>query len=162
MRVPLGVNLESRDGTVSKDAKVLNGLIEREGDSTIVRKRPGTVDLGNVKTGTAQLLYAWNGINTIQADFLNRGTIATIVSGPSSQNLSPTNAGLQFSAQETGSDAATPLLMLKNRTQAFSVNKSGTIAAITLPAGLGTTLYSVTSLTRSGGTATATLAEPTR
>jgi hypothetical protein len=53
---------------------------------------------------------------------------------------------------------ATPLLMLKNRTQAFSVNKSGTIAAITLPSGLGTTLYSVTSLTRSGGTATATLA----
>jgi hypothetical protein len=158
MRVPLGVNLESRDGTVSKDAKVMNGLIEAKGDAPIVRKRPGVTDLGSVHSGTAQLLYAWNGINTVQGDYLNSGTISTIISGPTSTNLGPTNAGLQFSAQETGSDAATQRLMIKNRTQAWSVTKSGAISSITLPAGLGSSTYSVTSITRSGGTATVTLA----
>lgn len=159
MRIPLAVNLESRDGTVSKDAKVLNGIPEPTGPETPpkLRKRPGVADVGQVHSGLAQLLYAWNGINTVQGDFLNRGTISTIVSGPSSQDLAPSTPDLMFSAQETGLDAATQLLMIKNRTQAWTVTKSGVIAAITLPSGLGASTYPITSITRVGTTATATL-----
>lgn len=159
MRIPLAVNLESRDGTVTKDSKVLNGIIEVKGENDLrVRTRPGNADIGLVKAGIAQLLYNWNGINTIQADTLNRGSISTIISAPVQTALSPTNASQPWWAQDTGSNAATPYLMIHNRSQAKSVNLAGTVAAITLPAGLGTHVVSVTSLSRVGGAATAVTA----
>ena len=163
MRIPLAVSLESRDGGVSKDAKCVNAIVEVQGEGptaiTKLRTRPGNSDVGLVKAGVAQLLYSWNGINTIQADYLNRGTMATIVSAPVQTNLSPANASLMWSAQETGPGAATPLLMIKNRTQAKSVNRAGTVAAITYADNMGEATYNLISLTRSGATATATMGE---
>lgn len=79
MRIPIAVNLESRDGSVDKDAKVLNGVVETKGEQSFLRKRPGNADIGLVKLGTAQLLYSWNGINTIHNDYLDRGTLSTIL-----------------------------------------------------------------------------------
>lgn len=168
-RLPLATGLQSRDGTVSKDAKVMNALIEQTGPPSVsssgqpvpgamsMRKRPGSADLGLVQAGIAQLLYYWNGINTIQADKLSRGTIATIVSGPTQTSLTPTNASQMFSAQDTGSNAATAYLMFHNKTQAWSVTVGGVVASITLPAAIGTKTFSIPSLTRVSTTATATL-----
>lgn len=157
MRIPVGNNLESRDGTLTKGALIKNGMVEVSGQNTRLRKRPGLLDLGLVKAGVAQLLYAWNGVKTVQDDFINSGALSTIVSSPTSTDLTPTSADLQFSGQETGPSAGTPLLMIKNQLQAWSVNRTGTPAAITLPSGLGSYTYSVLTLTRSGATATATL-----
>ena len=157
MRIPVGNNLESRDGTLAKGALIKNGMVEVSGQNTRLRKRPGLSDLGLVKAGVAQLLYAWNGVKTVQDDFINSGTLSTIVSSPTSTDLTPTSADLQFSGQETGPSAGTPLLMIKNQLQAWSVNRTGTPTAITLPSGLGSYTYSVLTLTRSGATATATL-----
>jgi hypothetical protein len=70
MRIPLATSLESRDAAVSKDAKVMNALIERKGEVAFVQKRPGISDLGLVKAGVAQLITYWNGIKTIQDDYL--------------------------------------------------------------------------------------------
>lgn len=158
MRIPLGADLESRDGTVAKDARVVNGIIEVKGEGDFrVKRRPGFSDLGSVKSGTAQLLYSWNGINTIQGDYLNRGTISTIVSSPTQTNLSPTTAGLRWDAADTGSNAATPYLMIKNRTQAATVNQAGTVTAITYGGTMGLTVYNLVSITRSSTVATGTM-----
>lgn len=93
MRIPLGVTLESRDGTVSKDAKVVNGIVEARGDQPVLRKRPGTSDLGQVwTTGSAQLLYPWNGLWAIYGDVLFNGTQSTIVS-PSFTTWNPSDKG---------------------------------------------------------------------
>ncbi len=158
MRVPLAVSLESRDGAVDQDARVVNGIVETKGEQSSLRKRPGLSDMGLVRVGAAQLLFSWNGIKAILGDYMNQGTIATIISGPTQTNLSPTNAGLQFSAQDSGSDAATTYLMIKNRSQAWTVNRAGTITAITYGDSMGASTYSLISVTRSGATATATMA----
>lgn len=69
VRIPAGTNLQSRNGTVTKDAKIVNGLIEVSGDRAEVRKRPGITDNGLVRAGIAQLLYYWNGIKAIIGDY---------------------------------------------------------------------------------------------
>lgn len=61
MRLLLASDLKSRDGTVKKDAGSKNAIIEIDGESSAVRKRPGTVSLGPVGTGLAQLLACYNG-----------------------------------------------------------------------------------------------------
>jgi hypothetical protein len=155
MRIPVAVSLESRDGTVSRDAKVVNGLVEAKGQP-ILRKRPGFADLGLIHAATAQMLYSWSGLNAILGDSLYRGTQATIVSGPTTTAISPTTASLRFDAQEVGSSAATQVLMVKNRTQAWTIDRVGTKTAISFASNMGSATYSVASLTRSSGTATAT------
>ena len=72
MRIPLATNLESRDGLLDKDAKVLNGVIETRGENVapIVRKRPGLSNLGTVHSGTGQLLTDFYGLNVIIGDSL--------------------------------------------------------------------------------------------
>lgn len=157
MRVPLAVNLESRDGTVAKDARILNGIVEVKGEQTTVRKRPGLLELGLVKTGAAQLLYYWNGVKAIIGDYLNSGSITTILSAPVQTNLSPTTAGQQFSAQDNGSNSSTPRLLIHNQTQAWTVNQAGVVSSVTLPVGLGSFTFPITSITRVSTTATATV-----
>lgn len=159
MRVPIAVNLESRDGGTAKDAKTVNAIAEVKGEDIRLRKRPGCADLGSVRAGTAQLLYNWNGINAILGDHFMRGTITTIISGPVDTNLSPANAGLQFSAAATNNDAATPRLFYKSRTQAKVVNRAGTHSNVTYASSMGAGTYTILTLTRVGATATASLAE---
>jgi hypothetical protein len=157
MRVPVAVSLESRDGSLDKDSKVVNGVVEAK-ESPVLRKRPGITDNGLIHSGTAQLLYSWNGINAMIGDTLYRGTVATIVSGPGTTAFSPSVSGLRFDAQEVGASAATQLLMVKNRTQGWTVDQTGAKSSISFPAGIGSVTYPVASLTRSGTTATASLA----
>lgn len=150
--------MESRDGTLSKDPLVQNGIVEARGDSRIIRKRPGMSDAGLVHAATAQLLYSWNGVNAILGDTLYRGTTSTIVSSPTTTALSPTNASQRFDAQEVGASAGTQLLMIKNRTQAWTVTRGGVASAVSFASAMGASTYAVTSLTRVSGTATAVLA----
>lgn len=82
MRIPMAVNLQSRDGTVAKDCKVLNGVVEGAAENATVWKRAGTVDLGLVKaSSTAQYLTEFNGqifnflFNTATS-YYDRGTVA--------------------------------------------------------------------------------------
>jgi hypothetical protein len=159
MRIPLAVTIESRDGGLTRDAKVLNGVVEARGDQPVLRKRPGTADLGLINAGTAQLLTVWNGIKTIQADFISAGTIATIVSAPVQTNLTPANAGLQFTAQSTTGRAAVPYLFFKNRTKGWVINRAGTVTGVTYGSTMGAGTYTVLGITRSGATATATMSE---
>ena len=79
MRIPLATTIESRDGTLTRDAKVKNGIVETRGEdvSPIVRKRPGLTDLGLVRAGAAQLLYYWFGkVRTIIGDTFCGGNLS--------------------------------------------------------------------------------------
>ncbi|HXS53298.1 MAG TPA: SPRY domain-containing protein [Usitatibacter sp.] len=115
MRTPLAVNLESRDGGVVKDAKVINGIVEPMGEDIppSLLKRPGVTDLGLVGRGGSQLLYAWNGMQAVIGDALMAGTVSTIVSGLSFSTLNP-------------SDKDASVVLSNNNLAAFtaSVNKS--------------------------------------
>jgi len=75
-RIPIAVNLESRNGAVTKDAKAVNGVVEIQGQTKRLRKRPGCSDYGLVKTGVAQLLIYWNGIKAIIGDYFCAGVSA--------------------------------------------------------------------------------------
>ncbi len=79
MRIPIAVSLESRDGTVDQDAKVVNGIIEVKGEeSFLTKKRPGSVDLGLIRAGVAQLLTYWDSqVIAIQDDYINTGSISS-------------------------------------------------------------------------------------
>lgn len=73
-RIPIAVNLESRNGSTSKDSHAKNctiEIIDPKAGTKKIRKRPGCSDYGLVKTGVAQLLYYWNGIKAITGDFFN-------------------------------------------------------------------------------------------
>lgn len=77
MRVPLAATLESRDGLVDQDAKVLNGIVETRGESSTVRKRPGLSDIGLMRAGVAQALTYWNSQAVgIVDDYLTVGVVA--------------------------------------------------------------------------------------
>lgn len=74
MRVPLAATLESRDGTVTKDAVVRNGIVETKGEASAIRKRPGLSDIGLMRAGVMQALTYWNGAVTgVVDDYLNVG-----------------------------------------------------------------------------------------
>lgn len=75
MRLPLSYDLESRDGSLDKDAKLINAYGKEK-----VNKRPGVDDLGLVTSGTSQLLACWNGLLSIIGDGLQTLTIAPTTS----------------------------------------------------------------------------------
>lgn len=60
MRLPIAIDLASRDGTTDKDAGCRNAVIEVSGDSSALIKRPGGLSLGSVGTGVGQLLACYN------------------------------------------------------------------------------------------------------
>lgn len=79
MRLPLAANLTTRDGTLTKDAKLVNAFVESAGQEAGVFKRPGLANLGNVGTGLAQLLAVWNGqLRPVIGDSLIGVTIGQI------------------------------------------------------------------------------------
>ena len=158
MRLPVAVTIQSRDGLVARDAKVVNAILERDGEELVARKRPGAYPVVLGKVGVAQAIMSWNGLFTVQDDYLNKGTLASVGTGA---NLSPTLADLPFSWNSTASGAATPRMMIKNRTQAWSVSRAGAASPITYGSSMGSYTYAVVSITRASTVATVTTNEDT-
>lgn len=59
MRLPLAQPIGTRDGTLDKDSKIVNGFVESKGDQSAVFKRPGLTLIGTMGSGTAQGLICW-------------------------------------------------------------------------------------------------------
>lgn len=113
-----------------------------------------TITSASLPSGT--LYGCVGGGTTARTATCNFGSTAfTHSPGVTSTNLSPTDADLQFSAQDNGANAATDLLMIKNRTQGWTVNGAGTVTQITDTDYPGTYQVGISSLTRSGTVATA-------
>lgn len=78
MRIPLPVQFETRQGDVTKDARIKNGYVEIQGETGRVRKRPGNTDLGLIEVGASQLLACWNGLLSVVNGSLSSLTITNI------------------------------------------------------------------------------------
>lgn len=61
-RIPMAQILSSRDGTLSKDAKLVNCMVEKDGEKVSVVKRPGTYLFSQFPTGLGQGMFTINGV----------------------------------------------------------------------------------------------------
>lgn len=128
MRIPVATSLKSRDGTTTKDPKVVNGLIEPDGEEAVrVTARPGNSDLGLVRAGTAQGAYYFNGqIITVHSNTADRTTLP----------LSNTSVGSVVARPVTITRAggfATATIAAPAVTCGFLVGESITVAGATQP-----------------------------
>lgn len=116
MRLPLATDLRSRDGTVTKDAKCKNAVLEetiKDGEPSLkMRRRPGLVDTALIRAGVAQLLTYWRGLFvTVQADYINIGTqadsthVTTWDPANKGSTMTLTNGNLTATASSAGHSA---------------------------------------------------------
>ena len=111
-RLPLVIEAENRDEHTWKDAKLVNGYVEKN-DKTgeyWVFKRPGLLQIGTTKSGAGLGVYNWNG--DIYAIF---GT-TLYKNGTSIGTVSDTGGVYRF----TSSLGSTPRLQLGNGTVAYN------------------------------------------
>lgn len=116
MRIPLATDLISRDGTVDQDAKLANAYV---GDA--VFKRPGSIDLGVIVAGAAQVLACFDALaRAVIGDALKTISITGSTASVTATNaLSPTVANDKVQTESNGAARATQQLMIKNSTQAW-------------------------------------------
>lgn len=119
----------------------------------------GTAD-SNLPMGA---LYAYATANSALPVITANFGLSAFANAPTSSStyLNPTTADLQFSGQDNGADAPEKFLMVKNAQQAWAVSSATGVEAITDVDFPGTYAVTLTSLTRSGTTATATTATDT-
>lgn len=61
MRFPIASSIESRDGSLSKDAKLVNCFVDVEGETSFVVKRPGLRKSVASASGTGLGMVSWEG-----------------------------------------------------------------------------------------------------
>ena len=62
MRINLASDLTTRDGTLTKDAKIINGFIESDGQSSAVFKRPAVNSVLASASGQAQGMISFDSL----------------------------------------------------------------------------------------------------
>ena len=115
MRLPLASDLISRDGTTAKDARVQNGIIEVDGDSSNILRRPGTSNISTLGSGTAQSLNR-NNTAVIGDSLVVFGSSGSVVSTTS---ISPMSTGEMYSSEFAKESSNTEPMMFKNGKQAW-------------------------------------------
>jgi hypothetical protein len=149
-------------GSVFASGTTIAGLLIDADARTIKFYRDGvlvyTASGSNVPTGALFPTLSISATGIASTMVINFGATAfSYTPALTSANLSPTNAGLQFTAQDSGSNAASSLLMIKNASQAWTVTPAGVVTQITDVDYPGTYTVTATSLTRIGTVATVTL-----
>ena len=61
MRFPIASSIESRDGSLAKDAKLVNCFVDVEGETSFVVKRPGLRKSVASAAGTGLGMVSWEG-----------------------------------------------------------------------------------------------------
>lgn len=61
MRLPIASSIETRDGTLAKDAKLVNCFVDVEGETSFVVKRPGLRKSVASAAGTGLGMVSWEG-----------------------------------------------------------------------------------------------------
>lgn len=112
MRLPLALNLSSRDGTLARDGHLLNAYVE----GTHMVSRPGATDLGSAGSGVAQGMSELRATGAaVIGDSLHLFTVSgDTVSVDSTGSLSPITADLSISMQESAETQTTELLLKSN------------------------------------------------
>lgn len=74
MRLPLASNLMSRDGTLAKDARLVNCFVESKGEQSAVVSRPGISQKFDLTAGNGNGMVNWRGtFYAICGDTLTQG-----------------------------------------------------------------------------------------
>lgn len=116
MRLPLAVDLVSRDGGTDRDAGGKNYVIETNGDQSAAVKRPGVGHLGNVGTGAAQLMASFrDNLKVVVGDTFKE--INSAGSTTASAAMSPIFPGLPLSSQVSANPSG--VLMIKTSKEAW-------------------------------------------
>lgn len=152
MRIPLATSLQSRDGGLSKDAKVLNGLVEVQGEGEgaklKLRKRPGLLDRGLIRAGVAQAATFWDEqIVTIQDDHINLGTLkdaATWNSADKGSGVTLSGSDLIASVAANSSHAVRATISKTSGKWYWEVTAT-TLTTINFAAGVANASYTVSS-----------------
>jgi len=120
LRIPLAADLETRDGDISRDQIIKNGVVESDGESTAAVKRPGASSLGTLGAMTAQGMGAFgNKLKVVAGDaFKEVTTTSGSVAIDASTALSPAFPGLDFSTQ-VSSQGANNVMMIKSGKEAW-------------------------------------------
>ncbi len=121
MRIPLAADIESRDGTMSAGALLVNAAAQIEGESeTTVFKRAGVISRGSVTAGTAQCFTGLAGkAVAVVGDHAFTLTVGDPIIEDADDDLSPIFAGLQVSAREAGQASNARSLMIKTGREAW-------------------------------------------
>lgn len=120
LRIPLAADLETRDGSTSRDQILKNGVIEIDGESSAAVKRPGASSLGTLGAMIGQGIGAFgNKLKVVAGDsFKEVTTTGGSVAVDSSTALSPVFAGQDFSTQ-VSSMGANNAMMIKTGKEAW-------------------------------------------
>jgi hypothetical protein len=116
MRIPLATPLLSRTNSTAKDAKIVNGYIETEGQKKYVIKRPGLAfSYTGYPSATAQGLYNFQTVNRVYAVLNN-----TLYDVSDSTTIGSVTSGI-YSFTETTN---VPYMFLHNSTNAYTYNNA--------------------------------------
>lgn len=109
MRIGLSADFATRDGSADKDATIKNGYVDAE----FVNSRPGAVDLGAAGSGNTQGLGEIGDSGAaVVGDSLRVFTVSGgVISVDATASLSPHDAGLLVTMQESGKTQTTELLL---------------------------------------------------
>ena len=121
VRIPLAADIESRDGTLTAGALLVNAAVQAEGDGqTSAFKRAGVVSRGSVTAGAAQCFtgVAGNAVAVV-ADHAFTLTVGAPITEDADDDMAPIFAGLQVSARESGQASNARSLMLKTGREAW-------------------------------------------
>ncbi len=119
-RLPLAFDLESRDGDISHDQVIKNAVVETDGDSSAVVKRPGASSIGTLGAMTGQGLGAFGDKLKVMAGdaFKDVTTTSGSVVVDASTALSPIFTSQDFSSQ-VSSMGANNAMMIKTGKEAW-------------------------------------------
>ena len=106
MRLPLATDLMTRDGTLTKDAKLVNAS-----NGELVTKRAGLTDLGLIDSGVSQFMGCFEQTLCVIDDTLSSVSLSGMTATPTViSGLSPKAADLSMPGQTSG--AARPQQLL--------------------------------------------------
>lgn len=121
-RIPLVVTTSNRDSSTDKDARLINGYIEKGPDGKVyIYKRPGYVDYTSVAAGVGRGIFYW------------RGAIYSVVGGTlykdtTSKGAVDATAGSFYSF--TSCLGSTPKLFLHNGIEGYYYDDTGGLVNI--------------------------------
>lgn len=121
VRIPLAADIESRDGTLTAGALIVNAAVQAEGDGqTSAFKRAGVVSRGSVTAGDAQCFTGVAGkAVAVVGDHAFTLTVGEPITEDADDDMAPIFAGLQVSARESGQASNARSLMLKTGREAW-------------------------------------------
>lgn len=121
MRIPLASDIESRDGSLTAGAMLVNAAVqvESEGETTAF-KRAGCISRGSVTAGDAQCFASVAGkAVAVVGDHAFTLTVGEPITEDADDDMAPIFAGLQVSAREAGQASNERALMLKTGREAW-------------------------------------------